>query len=415
MGIVMYLDDGLLSCENYQDTEREVRIIRNDLLNAGFIINEQKSHWAPCQKVTWLGFTLDTKNNIFSVPQEKLARLKQKLVKNLAYASHCSAREIAKTVGTIGSMHHAFGPIVHLMTKECTRWIDDRLHWNNLEILPQSVIRELQFWLRNLNVVVQMPLVPDNARKVLIIFSDASATGCGALVVGRPDLNMVHHWQFQERARSSTWREIKAITIFIELHKHLFKNNALKWYTDNLGVTSVIVKGSMKPDLHLCSLEIFEVCLQNDIMLSVDWVPRTNNEPADYLSKIQDQDDWGIDHRIFNQLNESHGPIVLDVFASNLTAKTQKFYSKYWCENSAGVDAFAYEWKEGTCWVVPPFYLVNKAIRHMKHCHAIGILIVPRWQSAVFWPALHDGTNWKQGISLIKEFIKPTNFFTACV
>jgi hypothetical protein len=150
LGIVMYLDDGLLSCETFKETEQAVKIIHADLTNAGFIINEQKSCWVPCQKVTWLGFTLDARNNIFLVPEEKLSRLRHKLAKNLAYASHCSAREIARSVGTIESMYHAFGPIVHLMTKECTRWVEDRTNWNNRAELPQSVILEIRFWLNNL-------------------------------------------------------------------------------------------------------------------------------------------------------------------------------------------------------------------------------------------------------------------------
>ena len=106
---------------------------------------------------------------------------------------------------------------------------------------------------------------------------------------------------------------------------------------------------------------------------------------------------------------------MLDVFASNITAKTQKFFSRYWCENSAGVDAFAYDWSKQICWEVPPPYLIPKTIKHMQMCHANGIMIVPKWKASVFWPTLHNGKSWKVGISLIKEFSKPANFFLSCL
>jgi hypothetical protein len=352
--IVMYLDDGFLSCSTFEAAVEAAHSIKTDLINSGFIINEQKSHWIPRQSVTWLGFELDSEHNTFHVPEAKLVGLKAQLRRNLYFSQHCSARELAKSVGIICSMFHAFGPAVYLLTKSSTRWIEDRLNWSNRAPLTDMVIHELKFWLNNMTKVPLMPLVPEIMRETLIIYSDASATGCGALVLNNKALDMVHQWNPQERLYSSTWRELKAIAIYINIHKLLFKGKALKWYTDNLGVTSVIIKGSMKLDLHLCSLEIYESCIKFDILLSVDWVPRKDNVDADRLSKQEDVDDWGVDHGIYNVFNTSHGPFTVDIFATNITAKSQKFYSRYWCDKSSGVDAFAYDWGSETCWLVPP-------------------------------------------------------------
>ena len=107
-------------------------------------------------------------------------------------------------------------------------------------------------------------------------------------------------------------------------------------------------------DLHLSSLEIFELCLKNQIRLTVDWIPREINEEADALSKVTDTDDWQIDNRIFNYVNKLYGAFSIDLFASNLSHKTKRFYSKYWCLGSEGVDAFAYNWGDENCCAVPP-------------------------------------------------------------
>ena len=415
MALVMYLDDGFLTCPSAEETAQAAHIIKTDLMQAGFIINEQKSNWVPSQCVTWLGFVLNSKDNIFLMPEEKLLALKKKLSRNLYFASTCSAREVAKTVGSLCSMFHAFGPLVYFLTKDCTHWIEDRMNWTNRAPLSQLAINELQFWARNLYVVKPMPLVPDSARVLLIVYSDASAVGCGAFILEYREYDMMHHWTLDERSLSSTWREIRALVIFLKLHHNFFKDKSLKWYTDNQGVTTVVKKGSMKLDLHVCALEIFEVCLRNNIQLSVDWVPREQNKEADSLSRVEDPDDWGIDIRIFSAFNKSHGPFTVDVFASNITKQLPKFYSKYWCEGSAGVDAFAYSWKSENCWLVPPPGLIPRTLAHMKFSNAKGILVAPRWQSAVFWPLLHSGSSWNNGISLVHDYNRPSNFFKSCI
>jgi hypothetical protein len=67
-----------------------------------------------------------------------------------------------------------------------------------------------------------MPLVPSDSRELLIVYSDASAVGCGAFILNHRSYDMVHHWQLEERSFSSTWREIKAIVIFLTLHSAFF-------------------------------------------------------------------------------------------------------------------------------------------------------------------------------------------------
>jgi hypothetical protein len=47
----------------------------------------------------------------------------------------------------------------------------------------------------------------------------------------------------------------------------------------------------------------------------------------------------------------------------------------------------------------------------MKLCQAKGVLIIPKWCSSYFWPMVHDGRHWAQGIQLIQEYCKPKQFF----
>ena len=137
------------------------------------------------------------------------------------------------------------------MTKYSSLWVAERDSWNSKAQLTSNVINELYFWARNLDIAINMPLVEIQSPKRFLIYSDASDTGCGAFTLDRSDLDMVHFWNNAEKQLSSTWRELKAIELFLKLHGDKFKSANIKWYTDNQGVPVIIHKGSMKNDLHL--------------------------------------------------------------------------------------------------------------------------------------------------------------------
>ena len=76
--------------------------------------------------------------------------------------------------------------------------------------------------------------------------------------------------------------------------------------------------GSMHFDLHLLASDVFFFCYNYGINLEVDWVPRSLNDKADYLSKIVDFDDWEVVPEIFQFLDSRWGPHTVDCFATFL-------------------------------------------------------------------------------------------------
>jgi len=58
----------------------------------------------------------------------------------------------------------------------------------------------------------------------------------------------------------------------------------------------IIEVGSMKLDLHRLAIKIFQFRAKHSIRLEVQWIPRTENEKADYISRLVDFDDWQITH-----------------------------------------------------------------------------------------------------------------------
>jgi hypothetical protein len=412
--IVTYLDDGILIAPSLQDAERWAPIIKRDLEQAGFIVNPEKSQWVPTQTITWLGFKLDSQANIFEIPEDKMFRLKTAVYRSIVNHRASSARLLAKTIGKITSMFHALGQIVYLMTKNSQCWISDRASWSEKAMLPESVMVELRFWHQNIDCVSRLPLERPLARYSRLIYSDASAKACGAFIKDQPGSEMINHWTPEEACKSSTWRELRAVELYIVLRSRELAGLAVKWYTDNQAVPRILYKGSMSAELQQSALNVFQVCVNNDIQLSVDWIPRYLNEAADDLSKTPDFDDWGIADKIFNLLERVVGPHTIDCFASNVTAKLSKFYSKFWCEGTSGVDCFAFNWAGENAWLVPPINCIAKTVSHCELHRVKGTMIIPKWKSSPFWPFLCPGEVWRKGIVVLYEYNHPKGFFKSC-
>ena len=179
-----------------------------------------------------------------------------------------------------------------------------------------------------------------------VVYSDASHSGYAGYEV--QSISGIAHgqWSMLESAQSSTWRELKAVYNVLLSLRDILAHSRIKWFTDNTSVCIIVEKGSMNRDLQDIAVEIFSFCMVNCISLEIEWLPRTLNQKADYLSKIIDCDDWGLSIRLFNLLNQLWGSFKTDWFASELNAKTEMFYSRFWSPACTGVDAFTENWGE---------------------------------------------------------------------
>ena len=165
----------------------------------------------------------------------------------------------------------------------------------------------------------------------------------------------------------------------------LLERAHVKWYTDSQAAARVVEVGSMKLDLHRIARSIFSICIQSGIYLDIQWIPRSLNEQADYISRLIDTDDWQITHKF---LDELWGPHTVDCFANFYNHKLLKFFLRFWNPNSAGVDFFFQPLRRENCLVVPPVCIVARVLHYMKAQNASGTLVVAFWPSAHYWPLI---------------------------
>lgn len=408
--IVMYLDDGLGVNSNETLCNDMAIQVKADLIQSGFVPKVEKSLWTPTKALIWLGTDIDTEKGIFQIPEKRL----QKIILTISKIDNCLSkknkvhvRKVASLVGQIISTSMVVGDIVYLMTKYLTIDINRALSWNSNIDLSDDSLDQIYFWRQNLHEV-NIKYFNHDVSCQRIVYSDASNTGYGGYSVENP-FSIAHGmWSDIEKTNSSTWKELTAVKkVFLSLLTQLSGKN-LKWFTDNQNVVSIVSKGSTKTVLQALALDIFRICLKYNVNLEMVWIPRLENEKADYLSRIVDLDDWGISAYIFDLIESLWGPHEIDWFASDDNFKLTVFYSRFWNVYSTGMDAFRVDWRGVNGLFVPPVSLIPRVLVYMRQCKAFGTLILPYWPSASFWPILCP--SGKQFITAVRDFIDlPTN------
>jgi hypothetical protein len=136
-------------------------------------------------------------------------------------------------------MSYVIGNVAYIMTKHLSIGILEKTSWNTCIVLTDSSLNPIKFWKDSLPEVNVNQFTSDLYCQS-IVYIDASNTGYGDYIV-ETSTNIAH----------DMWS-----------------------------------KGSIKLELQDIALCIFKNCVQHYIIIDVEWVPRTNNEKADYINRI---------------------------------------------------------------------------------------------------------------------------------
>ena len=141
----------------------------------------------------------------------------------------------------------------------------------------------------------------------------------------------------------------------------------------------------MRSDLHLIVMEIFQFCVEYNIVLEVHWIPRSEIDRADYISRIIDVDDWKMPAACFASLDTYLGGGVhtVNCFASFYDKKIGKFFSRLWNPGCNGVGFFGqkFGWRRLPCCSPCKLYFSSASLftwfqghRHFS-CTLVAIII----------------------------------------
>ena len=145
----------------------------------------------------------------------------------------------------------------------------------------------------------------------------------------------------EDLGQSSTLRELKAICYVLLPCAEQLKQGRVKVFTDNQGAARIVSVGSSKFHLQSVAMSIFYFCHSNGISLEARWIPRSQNEKADLVSRFVDKDDWRINPSVYRLLDAKWCPHTVDRFATYYNAQLLRFISKFAFLGCSGVDDLA--------------------------------------------------------------------------
>ena len=114
--IFSFIDDFFGVASTYHQTAIISAKVKMDLELSWFVANVKKSQWHPSQEGMHLGFVVDLKNGIFTLPKSRVEKLKN-LLRQLHGKARTTARCLARVVGTIISMGLGIGPVSRMWTR----------------------------------------------------------------------------------------------------------------------------------------------------------------------------------------------------------------------------------------------------------------------------------------------------------
>jgi len=155
-----------------------------------------------------------------------------------------SARDLSSFRGQIISTGPVVGNIGRIMTRHCVLFTLCRDNWDSISLLDDYCKEELYFW--------KEKMVNINTRYCFVskvpsyfVYSDASATGVGAIIDFNNDFVCHKMWSENERGQSSTWRELSVESSF-QSFPSVLEGSHVKLFTDSQVAAKIVEVGSMK-------------------------------------------------------------------------------------------------------------------------------------------------------------------------
>ena len=183
----------------------------------------------------------------------------------------------------------------------------------------------------------------------LTLITDASKKGWGAVWGTRKCQGL---WKKEETLCHINVLELKgalfAVRTFCkdmrDIHVHLkMDNRSAVAYIQKMG-------GTKSQALMKVTQEIWEFCLERQIILTSEYLPGKMNVEADWQSRnFRDSSDWQLKESVFHSLNKIWGPFCLDLFASRHNTQLDSYISWKPDPFALGVDAFQRTWTERDC------------------------------------------------------------------
>lgn len=139
-------------------------------------------------------------------------------------------------------------------------------------------------------------------------------------------------------------------------------------YINNLG-------GTVSRELLNLAKDLWMWCLDRNIHITAQHFPGVMNHIADMESRtIHDRLDWKLNPVIFQKINQTLGPLEVDLFASRLTTQCQAWHPDPY---AVATNAFLQDWSHLRGYANLPWCLIGKVLAQIQTQQAQVVLLAP--------------------------------------
>ena len=361
---------------------------------------------------------------VLALIQETISKLDQKFL--------FTARELASVLGNIHSLNRSHGSIVSVMTRHIQHVVGREVFyngWTTQVSLDSRCRRELAFLQEHL-IAFNGKLIPASkagARVVCyeeisqliqlicyseemvsnLIISDASDTTAFVFLKDKFVQTKEFEFDAEEQDLSSGHRELLATLKFLEdckQNKVKFSSSIVYWQTDSKNNFIFLSRGSRKSRIQQDVVSIKFLERELGITIIPVWTPRSHSRIilADLGSKFsQSTDEWGIPRATLRDIfAQFHLVPTVDCFASEPNKVCDVFFSKIPQTGCSGINFFVQTLhSDQVYFCCPPVKEIVHTFKTLTSTANISsVLIIPLWNSANFWPFLHNGRNFRNPI-----------------
>ena len=384
-----YIDDSCLQGSTYQLCKQNIEETVKLMDSLGLTVKPEKSVFEPTQQIIFLGFILCSVTMTVRLPPERRQEIVD-LCKNLLQLKRVEIRKfsqlIGKLVATQQGVEYAplyYKPLEKVKEQELKK---HNQNYSSFMSIPKYIQPVIQWWIDNVEGSYKLI---SHGKPQLVLFSDASTKAWGAFNETE-NIRTGGEWSVTEQDNHINILELKAC----QLALHTFCRNVtclhVRVYMDNTTSCSYINKfGGKTPVLDSIARDIWFWCIDRHIHLSAAHVPGKDNCEADEESrKINDDTEWSLNEDTFRIIRQIYPNMSIDLFASRLNYKLERYVSRRPDPKAFAIDAFAMTWNNEHFFIFPPFSLMPRILQKVEEDETSAILIAPLWTTQSWWPSL---------------------------
>ncbi|KAJ8967700.1 hypothetical protein NQ317_004200 [Molorchus minor] len=341
-----YLDDFIIITKSKNECRNNIKDVKNLLHKLGFTLNLEKSDLLPKQKITHLGFELNSLKMTIRLPEKRIENILSRLTV-FRQKRKCKIRDFAKIIGILIATKPAvkYGWL-HLKNMERKKYIalsQNQGNYNADMIIPDYLQQEFLWWLENIKNSSK------NIREKsysMEMFSDASKTGWGATSEGK----IAHgFWNATEHKYHINYLELLAAFYALKsLAKHKSDVNILLRIDNVTAIANINKMGSVRyRKLNEISRNIWDWCENRNIFIHASYISSSDNKIADMESRKGNSSiEFELPEQNYQLILQNFGIPSIDLFASYQNKKCNRFVSRYPDPESQNVDAFTLNWSQ---------------------------------------------------------------------